>query len=107
MTATAQIADSAPGSSVRITDNHNTPSPDATVVDFPFRVPVDCTPAPPAGSSCGFNTSVNALQPGLFVVTGTSQILELGEVQFMDAGTDGTAGTGDDTLFAVQGIFAP
>jgi len=94
----------------RITDNDNSPAADATVSDQQFAVPVDCQPSNPAkpytASDCGFNTTANALKPGL-VKSGKAAVIEIGEVQFLDGGVDGVPGNEDDRVFAVQGIFAP
>ena len=59
------------------------------------------------GSSCTLNTSANALVPGLVKDTKRA-IWQFQRVQVHDGGPDLDADTtGDNTLFAVQGIFIP
>jgi len=84
----------------------------ATMTDLQFPVAVDCLPqgsttAAP-GSTCGVNTTANALVPGA-VIPNKSAVVEIGEVILKDAGPNGVAenGGGDDDVFAVQGIFLP
>jgi len=82
----------------------------ATMIDILFPVPVDCIPNPEAsinGSNCGVNTTANALVPQS-VIAGKQAVVEVGEVQLLDAGPDGVAGQGnDDQRFAVQGLYLP
>ena len=54
----------------------------------------------------GVNTTANALVPGS-VINGKKAVVQLGEVQILDSGPDGTRGNSDDERFAVQGIFLP
>jgi len=96
---------------IRITDSHNGPdqSSSATVVDVGFPIPIDCigTPADQnRGSSCGVNTTANALMPGI-VRDGDAAVWQVGQIELTDSGPDGTRGNGDDDLFAVQGVFLP
>ncbi len=98
---------------LRTTDKNNATSPGggsdaATVIDFPFPVTVQCTPTPEAsiGASCGTSTSANALVPGM-VTDGKRAIVQVGQLHVFDGGADGLAGTADNDLFAVQGIFVP
>jgi WD40 repeat protein len=96
--------------SLRITDRLNGPSLDrpATVTDTTFSFPLTCTATDTdtIGSTCAANTSANALMPGL-VIDFRRAIWQLGQVQVYDGGPDGRAATADNTLFAVQGLFAP
>jgi len=111
------------GHAIRITDHYNcgpipppctanvtTSNRQATVVDLQFPVPVDCRSSHPgdtsAGSNCGTNTTANALVPGS-VVAGKQAIVEVGEVQQLDAGPDGARGNTDDQILSVQGIYLP
>jgi hypothetical protein len=98
------------GRGIRVTDSFNGTSgiDAATVIDVGFPVPLDCIPTadPAQGSSCGVNTTANALVPGV-VRNGDAAIWQLGQVALMDSGPDGTRGNGDDQVFAVQGVFAP
>jgi hypothetical protein len=74
-----------------------------------FPIPLDCLPTPSdstIGSACGVNTSANALVPGA-VRGGDASIWELGELQVLDSGPDGTRGNTDDQPLAAQGIFLP
>jgi hypothetical protein len=114
------------GHAIRVTDQYNCdpsltpPDPNAcpasaststrpaTMVDFLFPVPVDCitTASATVGSTCGANTTANALVPGS-VLTGKKAIIEMGEVELLDSGPDGARSNSDDERFAVQGIFIP
>jgi hypothetical protein len=70
---------------------------------------MDCLSSPSdstIGSTCGVNTSANALMPGV-VRTGDNSIWQLGEIQVLDSGPDGTRGNTDDQALAVQGIYVP
>ena len=80
----------------------------ATLIDISFPVPLDClgTASAALGSTCGVNTTANALVPG-FVLAGKQGVVELGEITLRDSGPDGTRGNTDDERFATQGIFLP
>jgi len=123
MTAEAQIpgSTSPAGDAIRITDHlNNTPSTgdpagcggtsscSGTVLDSPFPVPVVCatTTTGAIGSYCGTNTTANALVPGV-VIAGTQSVVQIGQVQILDSGPDGTRSTPDDQLAGVQGILIP
>jgi 3',5'-cyclic AMP phosphodiesterase CpdA len=94
------------GKGVRITDADNGGEP-GTVVDIGFPVPIDCLPTvSSSGSTCGVNTTANALAPGV-VKNGMGAIWQLGEVEITDSGPDGTRGNADDEVFAVQGVYLP
>ena len=96
--------------SLRLTDRYNGPSLDwpATVSDYPFSFAIPCTPSSGSvGSTCSVETSANAILPGL-PRDFQRAIWQLGQVQVYDGGADGDADTaGDNTLFAIQGLFAP
>jgi hypothetical protein len=99
------------GQTVEITDRQNGPAQDETGTGqvTPFRFPVQCTATASAtiGSTCSVSTSFNAIVPGS-VAAGQRAVWELGQVQVDDGGADGQAGTrGDNTPFAVQGVFVP
>jgi hypothetical protein len=89
---------------VRITDKANgdgAPEP-ATASDVAFPVTVPCT-----AGTCGVTTSFDAVLLGS-APEGQRSNWELGQIQVFDGGTDGVASTtGDNTLFADQGLFAP
>lgn len=112
------------GHGLRVTDSYNcdpalpvgdpdrcpatTASRTATMADIKFPVPLDCITSASAslGSTCGVNTTANALVPG-WVVAGKKAVIEFGEVQLLDSGSDGTRGNSDDQRFATQGIYLP
>jgi hypothetical protein len=93
---------------VRITDRYNV-TDQATVQDVPFNVTSACatTSNTAIGSTCNFSTTFDAVNPNV-IREGRRSIWELGQVKLFDGGSDGVASTtGDNTLFAVQGIYAP
>jgi hypothetical protein len=94
--------------SLRITDRNNDPTFDepATVIDttLPFSVPCVATTGT-AGSNCALTTTADALMGG--VLEGKRAVWQLDQVQVYDGGPDGDGDTADNTLFAVQGLFAP
>jgi hypothetical protein len=102
---------------IRITDHWNgtgaTGGPDpATVIDLPFPVTGTCaaTAATDRGSTCGVNTTANAVigGPDPVVKDGKRANVEITQIQIFDGGNDGQVGTlGDNDLLAVQGIFIP
>jgi hypothetical protein len=105
-------------SDLQITDNSNaqeTPEP-GTVQTFKYSAPVDCvaTVSTTIGSSCNLNTTADALVPGT-VIEGRRSIWQLGQVEVMDAGPNGTGyascpptcGDGDEATFLREGIFTP
>ena len=99
---------------VRITDRYNSagsgdPNEGATLTDIPFPVQMSCTPTASAstGSTCGVDTSLDAVVPGS-IREGSRAIWQLGGVEVWDGGSDGDPVTSaDDTLFARQGVFVP
>jgi hypothetical protein len=103
---------------LQITDNTNaaeTPEP-GTVQTFKYNAPVDCvsTPSTSVGSSCNLTTTANTLVPGT-VIESRRSIWQLGQVEVMDAGPNGTGyascpptcGDGDEATFLREGIFVP
>jgi hypothetical protein len=107
-----QVADfsGGTGKGIRITDQHNGALGDsaATVADLAFPIPLDCIPTADTslGSTCGVNTSANALMPGV-VRDGDAAIWRLGELEIKDSGPDGVRGNSNDELFETQGVFLP
>ena len=99
---------------LQITDRQNTPYPGGpgpgTVVpiSFEFNVPCATTPSDSTvGSTCALSTTANTLVPGQ-VLERQRAIWQLGTVEVDDGGTDGNPSTtGDNTLFATQGVFIP
>jgi hypothetical protein len=99
---------------MRWTDHWNAVSPGggidaATMEDYTLHFPVSCadTADTTVGSSCGINLNLAAFIPG-FTPEGKRTIWELTQAQIYDGGADGTRSTtGDNTLFAVQGLFVP
>jgi Tol biopolymer transport system component len=98
------------GRGLRITDRQNgfSGNGSATVTDIGFPVPLDCIPTPSSsqGSTCGVNTTANALVPGV-VINGDTAVWQIGQVELKDSGPDGVRGDSDDELFATQGVFLP
>jgi hypothetical protein len=95
---------------LRITDRNNGPALDepatATELSLPFSVSCAAT-AGTVGSTCALTTTADAVMGGA-VREGMRSIWELGQVKVYDGGADGDADTvGDNTLYAVQGVFAP
>jgi len=114
------------GHAIRVTDHYNcdpgappadpnacpanagTSTRPATLIDILFPVPVDCltTASATLGSTCGSNTTANALVPGS-VIANKQAVVEVGEVVALDSGPNGTRGDTDDEVFAAQGIYLP
>jgi hypothetical protein len=95
---------------LRLTDRYNgsaLTSP-ATGEDAPFGFNLTCSATgTSAGGTCNVATSADEVTSGV-AIEGKRAIWELGQVQVFDGGADGDADmTGDNTLFAVQGLFAP
>ena len=118
MTAVAEIPGAGVGATdtqfegrgVRITDNENGTSGSiaATLVDIGFPIPLDCLPTSSStqGSTCGVNTTADALAPGI-VTAGDNAVWQIGQVELEDSGPDGVRGNSDDEPFATQGVFLP
>jgi hypothetical protein len=94
---------------VRITDRANGAGSAGTVTDFPyaFTVPCSATGDTAVGATCSAATTADALVPGT-ITEGNRSIWQLGQIQVMDGGVDGSVATSaDNTPFARQGIFIP
>jgi hypothetical protein len=99
---------------LRITDRYSggqysPPIHPATAADTPFGFTLTCAPTSDetVGSTCSAATTADAVMPGV-VREGKRAVWELGQVQVYDGGADGDADTtGDNTLFATQGLFVP
>jgi hypothetical protein len=98
---------------IQVTDRDNVPAPSlanqATGQATHFGFDVGCTVTPDAsvGATCATTTSADAVVPGV-IKEGKRAVWELGQVQVFDGGADSdAASTGDNTLFAVQGVFVP
>ena len=89
---------------LRITDRTNGPNlgDSATVSDAPFPFTIGCS-----SGNCNVSTSADTLMAGAALEAKRS-IWATPKVEVFDGGADDTASTtGDNTLFAVQGLFAP
>jgi hypothetical protein len=96
---------------LRLTDRLNGPGGvhPATATDTPFGFSFACasTPSSTVGSSCSVSTSADAALPGI-TPEFTRAVWEVGQIKVYDGGSDGDGDTtADNTLFAVQGLFAP
>jgi hypothetical protein len=104
--------------SLRMTDRLNGPFLEpGTVTDSPLQVGMQCT-----SGACSITTTADAVIPGL-VLEGKRSVWQLGEIQVMDGGANGTlatapapasgacppacAGNDGEGLFMRQGFFAP
>jgi hypothetical protein len=96
---------------LRTTDRNNGADLDtpATASDSALAFNVSCSPtAGPEGGACNVMTSADSVADGEFAREGKRAVWQLSQVQVFDGGADGDADTtGDNTLFAVQGLFAP
>jgi hypothetical protein len=95
---------------IRITDRQSggAARDPATGVDvISFSVPIPCaeTPSEPEGSTCGTQTSIDALAPGT-IQEGKRAVWDLGQVVVRDGGIDDPQ-VDAYTTFAVQGLFVP
>ena len=96
---------------LRITDRHNgvcsiSRRPQATRAS-PSTCPARRRLGPRA-ATCNAATTVDAVTGGELAREGRRSVWELSQVQVFDGGADGDADTtGDNTLFAVQGLFTP
>ena len=72
-----------------------------------FTIACAATGDPETGGSCNLTTSADTLAPGT-VLEGRRAVWETGQISVFDGGADSNGDTpGDNTLFAVQGLFAP
>lgn len=96
---------------LRITDRLNGPSlgDSATATDYPFGFTMPCATNgdPSIGSNCSVATSADAVMAGS-VIEAKRSVWQVQSIQVFDGGADGMASTtGDNTLFATQGLFTP
>jgi hypothetical protein len=103
------------GFTIRMTDRDSSGGPasasvfPSTALDVAFGFSVGCVPTSDdtVGSTCSAATTADAVLSGV-VKEGKRTIWELGRVEVYDGGADGDADTtGDNTLFATQGLFVP
>jgi hypothetical protein len=97
---------------VRATDKNNgTAQYDAsgTASDSTVAVNMSCSATgADEGGTCNAATTVNAVTGGNLALEGKRAVWDLSQIQVYDGGSDGDADTtGDNTLFQVQGLFAP
>jgi hypothetical protein len=81
----------------------------STIQDFPLELDVPCVPTPDSEdkSVCDLATNLDVLIPGS-TPEHTRAIWALDQAQVYDGGPDEDVDTkGDNSLFAVQGIFVP
>jgi hypothetical protein len=96
---------------LRITDRNNGTAADipATVTDntFAFAVPCSATGGS-EGGTCSTTTTIDAVLGANVAREGKRAVWDVSQIRAFDGGADGDADTtGDNTLFAVQGIFSP
>jgi WD40 repeat protein len=98
---------------LRITDRDNTPSPvphgagTTRPFQYGFDVPCVADPDPRIGSDCSITTTADTLVPGT-IKEGLRTVWQIGRARVDDGGADGDPSTtGDNTVFAVQGVFIP
>ena len=96
------------------TDKYNGPgnNESATMTDYTFHMPEPCnqTADPSIGSRCGrMNFSMDAIVPGIVLsLEGKRAIWQIGQIRVYDGGADSDGDTtGDNALFAAQGLFVP
>jgi hypothetical protein len=97
---------------LRATDRHNGSAGgtgDAASVSsltLPVAVPCSGTVDAAIGSTCAVDTSIDAAAPGA-VLESKRSVWELGRIQVLDGGPDGSAATADNGVFLVQGVLVP
>jgi WD40 repeat protein len=95
---------------LRLTDRLNGPVSvqPATALDTTFGFSFSCAATGAGiGASCSAATSADAVTPGI-TPEFKRAVWQLGQVRVYDGGADGDADTtGDNTLFAEQGLFVP
>jgi hypothetical protein len=114
LVATLPNAGASQGDFARVTDKYNKLNSGtdfnqaATTVPMSFPISLSCstTTDTTIGSTCATQTTGNSLVPGTISV-GNRAIWEIGQLQVLDQGANGTAGDSDDKVFEVQGLFAP
>jgi hypothetical protein len=80
----------------------------ATMIDYDFLVPLSCaaTSNPGVGSTCGANTTGDAITPGM-IKENRQNVVQLSRVRFRDAGSDGIPGNSNDRDAFLQGVYIP
>jgi hypothetical protein len=115
LTAVATLPGAAQGKGLQITDQNNQSLGDptgpydksATVVPLSFPIPIGCVVTDTIlGTVCNVQTTANTLVPGS-VFAGKRAVWELGQLQVLDQGANGTPGDSDDQVFEAQGVFIP
>lgn len=96
---------------LRLTDQSNGyGGVSATAGDFDFQVPINCAPtaAPSVGSTCAVNTTADTVLGG-FAQEQRRTVIQAFRVRVYDSGLNGVrqSGTGDDKIFAHEGLFVP
>jgi hypothetical protein len=94
-----RITDTASGGAAR------DPATGVDVISFSMPMPCADTPSEPEGSTCGTQTSIDALAPGP-IKEGKRTVWELGQLVVRDGGIDDPQ-VDAYTTFAVQGLFVP
>jgi hypothetical protein len=102
---------------LRITDHFSNPGPTtpATAADVIYPVKLACVDTmgtTSVGSTCGINSSMNAVVPGS-APAGKRTVYQIpqrtspGGIQVYDGGPSGIAGSTNATLFLEPGVFLP
>jgi hypothetical protein len=95
---------------LRLTDRRNNyGGASGTTTDLDFAAPIDCiSTAGPAGATCDAATSADALVAGT-IEEDRGTVAQVFRVRVYDSGANGVRenGTGDDRIFAHQGIYIP
>jgi hypothetical protein len=95
---------------LRMTDKYNGEWLDypGTLTDTPFEFNVNCSATGGSeGADCNVATTADAVTPDI-ALEGNRAVWALDQARIYDGGADGDADTaGDNTLFEVQGLFAP
>ena len=73
---------------------------------FSFTIPCAATADTTIGSQCFLDTTADTVLPGI-APENRRAIWQTDQVQVYDGGPDGDADTAPNTLFMVQGVFAP
>jgi hypothetical protein len=99
-------------STVRITDHYNSTAPGggtdpATVIDIPFPVSMTCANTADASIGATCSVSSSAVAVGAPSPTVVRAVVEVDQIEVLDAGADGLNSTTPNTRFAVEGLFIP
>ena len=96
---------------IQITDRNNGPAANipATVIESTLAFNMSCSATGGSeGGTCSATTSVDAVTGANLAREGKRAVWEVSKIRVFDGGADGDADTaGDNTLFAVQGVFVP